>query len=60
MQTDAPTTWAGTRFQRFLAAGDDVLTGTFQLTTQPISGTTPIGEPNIVPGSLNLARTIHH
>ena len=60
MQSDAPTTWAGTRFQRFLAAGDDVLTGTFQLTTQPLSGTTPIGEPNPVPGNLNLARTIHH
>jgi hypothetical protein len=60
MQSDAPSTWAGTRFQRHLAAGDDVLTGTFQVTTQPLSGTTLIGEQSPTPGSLSLARTIHH
>ncbi|HTP27519.1 MAG TPA: hypothetical protein VMK12_17935 [Anaeromyxobacteraceae bacterium] len=59
-QYDATTTWAGTAVSRTLIVGADSLAGSFQLVTNGMSGTSPIGEPCIAAGSVSVTRSITH
>jgi hypothetical protein len=60
VQSDAPSTWSGTRFSRQLTAAVDALEGSFQLRTNGMSGSAAIGETATVPGAVDLTRTIPH
>lgn len=59
-QFAAPTTWAGTRFIRTLAAGVDSLEGSFEIVTNGMSGAVVVGEANTVGGVVSVTRAIPH
>jgi hypothetical protein len=59
-QADAPSTWSGMRFSRYLTGAVDALDASFQLRTNGMSGSSAIGETATVPGIIELGRTIPH